>query len=371
MSFVRKMTYELRNLSVLLGLLVSWMSFVRADVAPAMSSDDSVEIRRGPKLSLASVDMPAFEITEPLDAAVAVVDDGDSVFRTVTYERDQSGPTRTPLGTNAAGRTRGGEALQWHIPDLKTVDPLECEWPEWILDGCSLYKNEVPHYALGSELPLFYISPCTEIRLARKIKRVVRKRMYKELRKQIKRRWKRRFRSSPSMTFPQYSEMLTKINYIGRRSQAVDEFNSDHRSRETRDAVFKRRNNEGEAEIPLLTLGPLIITDAGSLRFDFGRAAAVEEDLGELVDVGGKRSKPLFANKHYRVRSGIKLQIDPFDHRPGRNFVPFLDSYGFEVEMDRLSDVLKRNMMTTEVSVEFDNRGDVLAFFHLVIKARS
>jgi hypothetical protein len=58
------------------------------------------------------------------------------------------------------------------------------------------------------------------------------------------------------------------------------------------------------------------------------------------------------------------------DFTGGENYLPFLSSYGVEVEIEWLSDILGREMVGAEFEVEFDDDGDVAAFFNFVIKSR-
>mgnify|MGYP004288800923 FL=1 len=86
--------------------------------------------------------------------------------------------------------------------------------------------------------------------------------------------------------------------------------------------------------------------------------------------MGENPSKPLFATRHYSVNTDLKVQIDPFGYDLGKNYVPFVNSYGVEVEVSWLSDVLNREMMTTEFTGEVNSDGRVAGFFNFVIKAR-
>ncbi len=62
--------------------------------------------------------------------------------------------------------------------------------------------------------------------------------------------------------------------------------------------------------------------------------------------------------------------MNPARYEVGGNYVPFMDSYGVEVEIEWLSDILGREMVAAEFEVEIDRRGEVAAFFNFVIKAR-
>ena len=66
----------------------------------------------------------------------------------------------------------------------------------------------------------------------------------------------------------------------------------------------------------------------------------------------------------------MSVRVDPFDYHPGGNYAPFLKSYGIDIEVEWLSDVLEREHFTTEFSLEFDRKGELAGFFNFVIRAR-
>ncbi len=115
----------------------------------------------------------------------------------------------------------------------------------------------------------------------------------------------------------------------------------------------------------------MTVTDTGELRFDMGTAAAsdIEEVVIESVEVGGKNAKPLFSGREYKLSTSFRMSIND-DFSGGENYLPFLSSYGVDVEVEWLSDILGREMVGAEFEVEFDDDGDVAAFFNFVIKSR-
>lgn len=268
---------------------------------------------------------------------------------------------------------RGGHLVdRWEIPETLSPGMHEVEWPEWLFSGADLYVDEPPPYAEIATLPLFYVYPPRETELKRKMKKLVRKKIFREIRRHVKRRWRKLFKGDPTMRFSTYEETLAKINHIGKGGDRVDEFNDDYRTNEAKDQVFRRESRRGEPEIPLFTWGPLTVTDSGSLRFDMGTAAATEGDdivVVEKVDVGENNAKPLFSGREYKLHTSLNVSVnDDFD--AGRNYVPFLSSYGADIEVEWLSDILGREMVGAEFEVEFDDDGDVAAFFNFVIKSR-
>ena len=126
-------------------------------------------------------------------------------------------------------------------------------------------------------------------------------------------------------------ETLAKINRIGKEDE-FDGFNDEYRTNETRDSVFGRER-QGEADIPLLTVGPLTLTDSGDVYFDFGRAAS-EDELVEVVDIGKKESKPLFSSQHYKLNTSLRVHFNPLRYQAGGNHLPMIQSYGIEFEVD-------------------------------------
>ncbi len=246
------------------------------------------------------------------------------------------------------------------------------ELPHWLFAGHIDGGEEPPDFAGTRSLPLFYVEPPRETKLKRKVRKLVRRKIYREFRRQVKKEWKRLFRDSSTMTFATYERTLTEINHIGKSASEYDVFNDDLRTRETQDEVFRREDRGGEAEIPIVTWGPLTITDGGDFIFDVGTAASEGElALDDELEVGGEEArKPLLSANGFDIQTGLQLRFDPRDHSGSGNYVPLVSSYGFSVEVDWLSDVLEREMVTTEFSVEVDRRGEVAGFFNFVIRAR-
>ncbi len=278
---------------------------------------------------------------------------------------------RTERPALSQGMRSSRHIERWEVPKTWSLGSAEVEWPEWVLEGTDLYVEEAPAYAEIAPLPLFYVHPPMETELKRKMKKLVRKKLFREIRRHTKRRWRKLFKDSPTMRFSTYEETLAKINHIGKGGDMVDVFNNDYSINEAKDHVFQRESRRGEADIPLFTWGPVTVTDTGELRFDMGTAAAsdIEEVVIESVEVGGKKAKPLFSGKDYKLSTSLSLHVND-DFTGGENYLPFLSSYGVDVEIEWLSDILGREMVGAEFEVEFDDDGDVAAFFNFVIKSR-
>ena len=281
-------------------------------------------------------------------------------------EVDANGAAATSLRQPRRGRYNAGEIFRWDLPtEQDHYRPEERPWPRWVLDGRDLYWESPPEYAAG-HLPLFYMSQPRETELGRKLKRLVHEKVFREFRRMVKREWKSLYRESSTMTYKKYEQTLAKINRIGKEDE-FDGFNDEYRTNETRDSVFGRER-QGEADIPLLTVGPLTLTDAGDIYFDFGSAASEEQMDG--VEIGKKESKPLFSSQHYKLNTSLRVHVNPLRYEGGGNHLPMIQSYGIEFEVDWLSDVLKREMITNEFAVEIDSHGEAAAFFNFVISSR-
>lgn len=324
----------------------------------------------------ALVSFPAADPSEPLLASIspppavsveaaAAVDSSDSLGVEARVALDTVATTRPRQAHR--GRYTPGEIFRWDLPTQQDYyRPAERPWPSWVLTGRDLYWESSPEYADG-DLPLFYLAATRETEISRKVNNLVREKVFREFRRLVKREWKNLYRESSTMRYSQYEETLTKINRIGKEDE-FDGFNDQYRTNETRDSVFGRER-QGEADIPLLTVGPLTLTDSGDVYFDFGSAASEDEDL-EVVDIGKKESKPLFSSQHYKLTTSLRVNVNMLRYEAGGNHVPMVQSYGIEFEVDWLSDVLKREMITNEFAIEVDRYGEVAAFFNFVISSR-
>ncbi len=384
-----------------------------ADVSPAIAADYASIIRFSrsadpgvpstvPAVSTTNAARGTPEEVELAEAALSAAHAGSSLRATAVQPRVGPAPTaattsllttspEAPSGSsvNAAGKVveemrrrserappsqgmrKSEHVEQWEIPETWSLGSAEVEWPQWVFEGTDLYIDEAPDYAEIEPLPLFYVQPPRETELKRKVTKVVRNKLFREVRRHVKRRWRKLFKDSPTMTFNTYEEMLAKINNIGKSGDEVDVFNEDYNVNDAKDQIFRKESRHGEAEIPLFSWGPLTVTDAGSIRFDMGTAASAEEEdvVVETVELGGKKAKPLFSGREYKLSTSLQMSVNG-DYTGGENFMPFLSSYGLEMEVEWLSDILGREMVGAEFEVEFDDDGDVAAFFNFVIKSR-
>jgi len=261
-------------------------------------------------------------------------------------------------------------------PDSLGDSSFEATMPEfspWVLFEERLDKRRapsiVPDYLSRDIFPLFYVPPPRESEISQKITKLVRKKMYRELRSKVRREWREQFRANPSMTYARYEERLIGINHIGRDQSEFDSFDVEYSTIETKQDLFRYKNRDGEADIPLLTLGPFIVTDSGQLRFDVGSATHADD---VKLDVGGEEKKKcLVGGEKFRVDTQLDFKVDPL--RPfsnGGDVTSAVRSYGIVVEIDYLTDVLSRDMISAEVECEADFEGDYAVFANIILKGR-
>jgi hypothetical protein len=292
-------------------------------------------------------------------------------------------PSREILRAAEAPDARGGEpstSLPWvHADEIGRPDSLgdplfESSLPDfspWMLFEDKLDKRrapaDIPEYLENDLLPLYYVPPPRETEMALKIKKLIRKKVYREIRSKVRREWKNRFRESPSITFAQYEQRLLPINHIGREPSEYDTFDVEYATIETKQDIFRYKNRDGEADIPLLTLGPLIFTDSGEVQFDVGSAAHTDD---VKLDVGADQKKCLVGGKDYRVGTRLNFSVDPLRAFNGNDIRGTVRSYGVTVEVDWLTDVLSRDTVAAEIECEADLQGDYAVFANFVLKGR-
>ena len=287
--------------------------------------------------------------------------------------------TRRPA-VRAVGSDEGSGSLPWvHAGGIERPESLgdssfEATTPEfspWVLFEDRLDKrhapSDVPDYLSRDILPLFYVPPPRETELSQKITKLVRKKVYREIRSKVRSEWRDQFRANPSMTYARYEERLIGINHIGRDQSEFDSFDVEYSTIETKQDLFRYKNKDGEADIPLLALGPLIVTDSGQLRFDVGSATHSDE---VKLDVGGDEKKCLVGGENFRVDTQLDFKVDPLRIAQNGNAMNVVRSYGITVEIDYLTDVLSRDMISAEVECEADFEGDYAVFANIILKGR-
>ena len=166
-----------------------------------------------------------------------------------------------------------------------------------------------------------------------------------------------------------YEDRLLQINNIGKDPDEYDEFNVEYRTNEAKQNVFHRKKLEGEPDVGLFTWGPLTVKDSGALKFDLGTAAHAGE-LDDKLNVGEIKPKPFISTKDYRVETSFNVDVDPFQGYREGDIVHFFRRFGLTVDVNWLSDVLGREMVTTELELEADTHGEFAVFANIVIKSR-
>ncbi|MBN1443816.1 MAG: hypothetical protein JXA90_13985, partial [Planctomycetes bacterium] len=263
------------------------------------------------------------------------------------------------------------EVESWHLPSrsrsLFSASPRG-ELPAWALFLSEARFDAAPPEARICPLPLLYCPPPRESGFARAAKHLVQRKFYSEVRRLMKRTWRQEFRETPTMSYSRYLEGVAAINQVGKSPEEYDVLNADYFENQFRQDVFRRSDREGERDFEIFAWGPVVIMDSGSVHFDLGRAVSfdVEDDV-EIPDVD--RARPLLASRSYKVHTSINLGLDPI--AAGRQDPTWLvDRYGLTVEVDWLSSVLGREMMTTELEVEFERDGEFAAMVNFVFKSR-
>lgn len=279
-----------------------------------------------------------------------------------------------------ARRGEPSASLPWvHADEIGRPDSLgdplfESSLPDfspWMLFEDRLDKRrapaDIPEYLQNDLLPLYYVPAPRETEVALKIKKLVRKKVYREIRSKVRREWRNQFRDHPSITFAQYEQKLVSINHIGREPSEYDSFDVEYATIETKQDIFRYKNRDGEADIPLLTLGPLIFTDSGQLQFDVGSATHADD---VKLDVGGDQKKCLVGGEDYRVGTRLNFSVDPLRAFNGKDIRGTVRSYGVTIEVDWLTDVLSRDTVAAEIECEADLEGDYAVFANFVLKGR-
>jgi hypothetical protein len=274
------------------------------------------------------------------------------------------------------------DASRWEVPSTSGYDVFEgtrstsCPWArlEESLDKSNALF-EPPFYSGVEPRPLFYVRTPRETEFARKLRKVARLKLLRELRHRAKREWADQFVEDPSLSFAKYQERLYLINNLGRESTEVDAFNAELAAMELKQGFLGKKRVDGESDIDLISWGPFTVTDTGSMKLNLGRFAHSFDDdeaapLPAQIDVGSAKSKPLIATKDYQINTCFNLDLDPFLAASQGDTFSAVRRYGVAIEVDWLSDVLGREMVSTELEVESDAHGDFKGFFNIVIKSR-
>jgi hypothetical protein len=302
---------------------------------------------------------------------------------------------------------RASRALELQQPALRTeaVDPLDSHrspallpWvsaSQWDIRptdaGAEIYSRTAvtswaafeasldlclsspPAYVEVAPLPLFYVRPPRETIFAKKLRKLAQAKAFREIRRRAKREWKATYLDHPAMPYRDYESRLYLINNIGKEPRQSDEPNVESMALELKQEFLGKGGQEGEADIPLLAWGPVTVTDTGSLKLDLGalaRSEASEEGMADEIELGEESHRPLIATKDCKLHTSFRVDVDPMRPLSGGNTLEALRRYGVDFELDVLSDVLRRELVSFEVELQGSGDGELKGFFNLVLKAR-
>jgi len=266
--------------------------------------------------------------------------------------------------------------LEWEVPQEYGADVYEgrrTEFKPW-----SVFEAELEAARTGSEPPDFLgirrlddfvVYKPQESDFSRKLKKLVRAKLYREVRHRTKREWKALFHHHPAMSFADYESRLFQINNIGKNRDDRDDFSVRASATETKQGFLGRRRVDGEDDIPLIAWGPFTVKDTGALKLDLGWAAALDSEEVSL-ELGEERHVPIVATRDYKVETAFNVDVDPFRGSIGSDPRDAIRQCGLSVEVKWLTDVLGRELFTTEMDLETDLYGDFKGFFNIVLKSR-
>ncbi len=234
-------------------------------------------------------------------------------------------------------------------------------------DGCPPYIREEKAYN-----PPIDIEPLKDCPPVRGLKNLIQNELFRQLRSRLKREWRQQFAAS-NMGYDSYMDRLIDINQIGRYVESRDQVTQEYYLFRARENVF-RRYHEGEDEIPVLKLGPLMVLDSGSLSFDASLLTRLfaqdqEEKSLELGPRLEDARRPLFSGKSFRVHTKFRLSIDPFRALTSGDAMDTFRSYGAVVDISWLTDILRRERFVTEFETQYSGDGELAFFFNLVMKS--
>ena len=285
-------------------------------------------------------------------------------------EGETAADSRTPYPRTRTTPNVGVETLD---PPYRggLFQPRELELPPWSLfDERSLYETP-PDVARVDPLPPFHVPEPEMSPFATAVDRLVRKKVFSEARRFMKRSWKEQFLATPTMAYASYIQGISRINQVGRDPQDFEFANTQHFANELKDDIFRRPSREGEQDFEVFGWGPLVVMDSGSVNFDLGRAVHLDLGLGSDERDELDPSPSVLATEEYRVSTSVKLGFDPLEALKSNDPTWIVDRYGLGVEVSWLSDVLGREIMTTEIEVEVERDGEFAALVNFIFRSRN
>jgi hypothetical protein len=242
------------------------------------------------------------------------------------------------------------------------------------------FENRPAYLPAMQYQPIFNNSPRPPSARNRAFWNLVEKESYRQLRRYLKKQWRNQFQDSPSMIYEFYQSRLTQINHIGKNEEELDLYNTDYYSNQFRNDILDQENLEGERELYLVEWGPLRLNDRGSVHFDlkalFESPSSTESGLGGFklfsseTTKSGSKEGALFNGRHYKWHTNFHLNYNPMAAIRDNDPLKGIRSYGASVEVDFLSDILKRQLFSTEFEVDVRKDGEVVFFVNWVFKGR-
>ena len=230
---------------------------------------------------------------------------------------------------------------------------------EWDLFDGNFSFESAPSYANLEEKPLFEMrNPC-ENESSIGLKGWVKNKTYKEIRKLVKKQWRGQFEES-NLPYSEFEKRMAQINNIGRNPLGLEESSVLYSNDSLKENIFQKDYHEGERDISLFTVGPISLTDSGSVRLNFG--SLTHPDAEEFFEIGEKTEhKPFLATKRQTISTDFSLSLD-------RESI--VDRCSFALDIDFLTSVLGRKMASAGVEVQYDlNNREASAFFNFVMKS--
>lgn len=256
---------------------------------------------------------------------------------------------------------------------FKTGSPAVEELVPWfVAERRGIEYATPPPYVNFQPLPLFHVEPPKPTRYARAFQTVVRRKFYSELRRRAKHTWRDVYANRPRMSYGEFEKGLLAISRLGREPSSHDPFSQDYYTNELKEDLFSRSYREGESEVPLVAWGPLVVTDAGSLRVDVARVKNIRKLLSEPNDVkletGETPGEPFLATEEFRVHTNVRLHFDPLEPVEEGDPTLAIKRYGVAVTVDWLSDVLGKELLSAEIEAEVEPDGDFGVAINFLIR---
>jgi hypothetical protein len=309
----------------------------------------------------------ALSLSPRCQAQDAQVVERDRSFTGMRTDRD-AGKDTASIGLDVERVALPFDAIrpQDPVPLAETLRELKKGFFEVriLYDSCPCYVSR-PLYS-----PSIDLTPPKDCPQAAGIKNLVRRELFRELRSKMKSQWRSQFSDTPSMRYESYEERLFLINEVGRDANA-DDVGEDFYSSKQRESVF-RRSREGEEEIAVVKLGPLMVLDSGSLSIDTSvvKRFTGQDEPAKAVEVGplDEKRRPLMKGNGYKVHSRFRLGCNPLKGLSGNPMDAFT-SYGASVDVSWLSDILRKERFSTEIEGQLDQNGYCAFYFNLVLKS--